>query len=239
MLTSRLFFIGAACALALSACGKSNSGADAAEISDTQTSAQTQPVTSNPAPGDSAPAATGDSLALAEMSMGDPNAPVKMVEYASLTCPHCATFHATMFPRVKEEYIDTGKVHFTFREFPLQRLDYLVFALSRCAAEGRGADGYFAMLSTLFKNQNTWMSSNRDAEILKYAAQAGLNESAFRSCVSRPEITEKVQASRQAGMDAGVNSTPSFVLNGEKMDRYRSVDEYFEMLDAAVAAASN
>ena len=237
MLKSRLFILGAVGALALAACGKSNSGADAAEVTQTETASQTTPATSNPAPGSAA--GNADSLALIEMSMGDPNAPVKLVEYASLTCPHCATFHETMFPRVKEEYIDTGKVHFTFREFPLQRLDYLVFALSRCAAEGRGADGYFAMLSTLFKNQNSWMGANRDGEILKYAAQAGLNEEGFRSCVSRPEITEKVQASRQAGMDAGVNSTPSFVLNGEKMERYRSADEYFEMLDAAVEAASN
>ena len=117
---------------------------------------------------------------------------------------------------MKEEYIDTGKVHFTFREFPLQRLDYLVFALSRCAADENGGPGYFAMLSTLFRNQNTWMGANRDAEILKYAAQAGITENEFRTCVVRPEITQKIKSNQEAGQAAGVNSTPSFVLNGEK-----------------------
>ena len=89
---------------------------------------------------------------LEEMSIGDPSAPNVVVEYASMTCPHCADFHQKLFPELKTKYVDTGKVRFVFREFPLDRLVALASMVARCS----GKDGYFPMVDTLFKSQESW-----------------------------------------------------------------------------------
>src|SRR5450830_1300041 len=93
--------------------------------------------------------------ALPEMVMGDDKAPVTVIEYASMTCPHCAHFQETTFPELKKRYIDTGKVRYIFREFPLDSLAAAVFMLARCAGE-TDKTRYFAMIDTMFRQQRNW-----------------------------------------------------------------------------------
>src|SRR5690606_17709602 len=100
--------------------------------------------------------------ALPEKTLGDPNAPVTIVEYASLTCSHCASFHQETFGPLKEKYIDTGKVYFVFREFPLDPLATAAFMIARCTPEG----SYFPMIETLFENQRRWAFTNDPVEAL-------------------------------------------------------------------------
>lgn len=175
------------------------------------------------------------------MILGDPDAPVLLVEYASTTCPACAAFHLNAYPELKENYIDTGKVKLEFREFPTSpaQLSYLGSALARCAADSKGSQAYFAMLNTLFNNQRKWVNqTNFQSEILSYAAQAGLSETAFRACVGRDEIIGAINENVRIGRDDyGVNSTPTFLVDGEKIDGYRTYADFFDMLDEILVEA--
>ncbi|TCT06828.1 DsbA family protein [Aquabacter spiritensis] len=147
--------------------------------------------------------------------LGSPTAPVTIVEYASLTCSHCATFHSASFPALKAKYIDTGKVRFIFREFPFDPVSTAAFMLARCMPE----DKYFAMVSSLFGTQKSWAFSSNPAQgLLTVAKQAGMSEADFEKCLSDKELAEKVQASAQYGnKELGVNSTPTFFINGKKL----------------------
>ena len=175
------------------------------------------------------------------MILGDPDAPVLLVEYASVTCPACAAFHINAYPELKENYIDTGKVRLEFREFPTApaQLSYLGSALARCAADSRGSQAYFAMLGTLFNNQREWVNqTNFQSEILSYAAQAGLSEEAFRACVGRDEIIGAINDNVRIGRDEyGVDSTPTFIVDGDELSGYRTYDDFFAMLDEKLVAA--
>ncbi len=226
--------VAAGLALVLIACGKSNADADTAPANAAAAKTGTAE-TDVPAP------RLGDSLALAEMTLGSEDAPVTVIEYASVTCPGCAYFHQTIYPKLKSDYIETGKVKFIFREFPTppQQLAYLGFLLSRCSADSKGAPAYFAMIDTLFKNQKTWVSEGYKDELLKYAAQTGMNEDGYLACIARQEIIDRINANITSGVDEyDVSSTPTFILNGEKMARYNSEEEYFTILDQAIAAVA-
>src|SRR5947209_14674871 len=106
---------------------------------------------------------------LGEMALGDPQAPITVIEYASMTCPHCAHFHLTTFPELKKRYIDTGKVRFVFREFPLDPVATGAFMLARCA----GNDRYFALLDLLFHEQRQWAVNNPLPPLFNVVKQAG------------------------------------------------------------------
>ena len=112
--------------------------------------------------------------ALPEMAMGDDKAPVTVIEYASMTCPHCAHFQETTFPELKKRYIDTGKVRYIFREFPLDSLAAAAFMLARCAGKN-DKDKYFALVDTLFRQQRTWAVEKPLPPLLAIAKQAGLH----------------------------------------------------------------
>src|SRR5262249_9747747 len=116
---------------------------------------------------------------LPEMSLGDENAPVTIVEYASMTCPHCAAFHETVYPELKKRFIDTGKVRFIFREFPLDQLAAAGFMLARCAS----ADKYFPLIETLFAKQRDWVVQRPLVPLLAIARQAGFTEETFNECL--------------------------------------------------------
>ncbi|MEP9376836.1 DsbA family protein [Aquabacter sp. CN5-332] len=152
---------------------------------------------------------------LPEQSMGAANAPVTIVEYASLTCSHCAAFHAKTFPVLKSKYIDTGKVRFILREFPFDPVATAAFMLARCMP----ADKYFPMVSSLFDTQRAWAFGSNPAQgLLTVAKQAGMSEADFEKCLSDKELAEKVQASAQYGnKELGVDSTPTFFINGKKV----------------------
>lgn len=152
---------------------------------------------------------------LPEQAMGDPKAPVTIVEYASLTCSHCAAFHANTFPTLKSKYIDTGKVRFILREFPFDPVATAGFMLARCMP----ADKYFPMVSSLFETQRAWAFGNNPAQgLLTVAKQAGMSEADFEKCLTDKDLAEKVQASAQyANKELGVDSTPTFFINGKKV----------------------
>ncbi len=175
--------------------------------------------------------------ALGDMAMGDADAPVTVVEYASVTCPHCATFHQEIFPEIKANYIETGKVRFIFREFPTAPANLSVAGsmLARCAAEKRGDDAYFVILGALFQSQRTWIygESPRD-ELLKIASQAGMSSEDFDACVKRQDLLDLINENINEGSEKyGINSTPSFVVEGQTR-HFSNAEDFSKALDEAL-----
>jgi protein-disulfide isomerase len=159
---------------------------------------------------------------LGEMAIGDANAPITVIEYASMTCPHCAHFSETTFPELKKKYIDTGKVRFIFREFPLDQLAAAGFILARCA----GRDKYFPLIETLFAQQKDWVVQRPLAPLTAIAKQAGLSQEAFEACLDNRQLLEGMEKVRnQAAEKFGVNATPTFFVNGKRLSGALSIEE--------------
>lgn len=166
---------------------------------------------------------------LGENALGDPNAPVTIVEYASMTCSHCATFHNETYPALKEKYFDTGKVYFVFREFPLDPVATAAFMLARCVPESQ----YFTFVEALFKNQNLWAFTNdRIGGLTKMAKQAGLSQEKFEQCLTNQELLDGVNWVKTRGAETfDVNSTPTFFINGEIVRGALPLDQFEEKID--------
>jgi protein-disulfide isomerase len=160
---------------------------------------------------------------LGEMTLGDPNAPNTIVEYASMTCSHCAAFHEQTYPALKEKYIDTGKVYFVFREFPLDALATAAFMLARCGPKER----YFPLVDLMFNRQAEWaFTDNPKQALLTFVRQAGFTEESFNACLSNREIQDGVLAVKSRGSnDFGVSSTPTFFINGEMKRGELSIED--------------
>jgi protein-disulfide isomerase len=151
---------------------------------------------------------------LGDLVMGAENAPVTIIEYASMTCPHCAQFQARTFPKLKERYIDTGKVRFIFREFPLDPLAAGAFMLARCADK----DKYFAIIDLLFGTQRDWVVPNPLQPLLNVAKQAGYTEETFNACLKNQQVLDGIQNVRdRAAKVLNVESTPTFFVNGKRV----------------------
>ena len=151
---------------------------------------------------------------LGDVVLGSPDAKVTIVEYASLTCSHCATFHSTVFPGLKTKYIDTGKVRFMLREFPLDSLAAAGFVLSRCA----GNDKYYAITGMLFDSQKAWLVEKPLEPLQQLMAQAGFSKEKFESCLMDQKLLDGVIATRdQAAKLFNIDSTPTFFINGERL----------------------
>jgi protein-disulfide isomerase len=163
---------------------------------------------------------------LAEMTLGDANAPVTVIEYASMTCSHCADFHVTTYPELKKRYIDTGKVRFIFREFPLDRLAMAAFMLVRCA----GPERHFQMIEALFQQQNEWVVQRPQGPLLAIAKKEGISEARFNECLDNKAIQEGIEEVRQRAIKQfDVQSTPTFFING-KIQRGNTTIAEFERL---------
>ena len=179
--------------------------------------------------------------ALAEMTLGSPDAPVTLIEYASITCGHCATFHESVFPTIKENYIDTGKVQFVFREFPTAPANLSVAGsmIARCAADKGGNDAYFLVIDALFKTQRNWaFSSDPRTELIKIASQAGMDEAAFDACVNRQELLDLINENVKTGSQKyQVNSTPSFIIGGQ-LRHFSTAEDMSKALDEAIEKAA-
>ena len=173
-----------------------------------------------------------DGIPIEDDVMGDVNAPVTLVEYASMTCPHCRTFHESVLPVIKKEYIDTGKLKFVLRPFPFDgdRRGEAAFMLAKCAPNGN----YYPMVDALFETQNSWAGSgNPVPELMQLAALSGMGEEAFKECLSNQDLLTKIVAGRnKAVKDFGVTSTPTIFLNGEKLG-----DSSLETVKNAIEAA--
>ena len=151
---------------------------------------------------------------LGDQVMGAENAPVTIIEYASMTCPHCAQFQARTFPKLKERYIDTGKVRFIFREFPLDPLAAGAFMLARCADK----DKYFPIIDLLFGTQRDWVVPNPLQPLLNVAKQAGYTEETFNACLKNQQVLDGIQNVRdRAAKVLNVESTPTFFVNGKRV----------------------
>lgn len=162
-------------------------------------------------------AAVSGSGAVADMTLGDPDAPVSIIEYASLTCPHCARFHADVLPLLRERYIDTGDVHYIHREVYFDRPGLWAAMVARCA----GADRYFGVLDLLYAEQATWSRASDAPSIMEHlyaiGRQAGLTREAMDACLSDEDFARTLVADYQANATThGIDSTPSFVINGER-----------------------
>ena len=174
-----------------------------------------------------------------DMVLGDPKAPVTLIEYASVTCPHCAAFNEQVMPEIKEKFIATGKVKLVFREFPTSPANYSILGsvLARCAAEKSGHEAYFLITDALFRTQHEWIKDNPKAELVKIVGQAGMDEAALDQCLQRQELAQIVNDNAKGGMDKyKVSGTPSFILNGEKMS-YKTKEEFEQQIAAAVEKA--
>ncbi len=174
---------------------------------------------------------------LPDLPLGSADAPVTVIEYASATCPHCADFHRQEWPVLKKEYVDTGKVRFIFREFPLDQVALAAFMLVRCAA-GDDARKFDAITSMLMKTQGTWVRNPRE-ELMKLMRMAGLNDEQFGACLKNEQLAKNMMNSaRNASRDLGVHSTPTFFINDLRITGRMPIEEWRKLLDAELAGAS-
>ena len=167
---------------------------------------------------------------LGDKALGPEDAPVTVVEYASATCPHCAQFHTGTFKELKAEFIDTGKIRYVSREFPLDDLALAAFMVARCVAD----DKYFAMLDLIYEQQKTWAGQNAAAELLRMAKLAGMSEQQFNDCLKNEELAKGILEIRKDGADKfGVSSTPTFFINGEMLKGAQDIATFREAISKA------
>jgi protein-disulfide isomerase len=170
-------------------------------------------------------------VSLPDMALGPKDAPVTITEYASMTCPHCAAFNEQVFPKIKSEYIDTGKVRYIFREFPLDIKAAAGSMLSRCIAKD-DAPKYFAVTDMLFRQQNDWVLKNTTETLTRIGKQAGLTQQQVEACLKDQALLDKIAADQKYASDVlKVDSTPTFFINGEKIKGEASFDEFAKKIN--------
>lgn len=167
---------------------------------------------------------------LGDMALGSKDAPVTIIEYASMTCPHCATFTKDVFPKLKSAYIDTGKVRFIFREFPLDQVALAASALARCVAKD-DVQKFFTVIDVLFKQQND-LASDALGTINRVGKQAGFSEQMIKDCVQGdPTVQKGILDTREyAYTKLKVNSTPSFFVNGSLVKGETSFEGFEKLI---------
>lgn len=176
-------------------------------------------------------------IALTDIALGDADAPVTIVEYASWTCPACLQFHTDVIPMLKADYVETGQVKFVFREFPTPPANISVagFAIARCAGEDR----YYDAIDDLFAAQTNVLNLARSGGDIEGALRAiassyGIEGDGFNDCLANKDVTYAIGESVMKGDSQGVNSTPTVFLNGEKLQGYdwRTADGMKALLDS-------
>ncbi|MGN6142698.1 MAG: DsbA family protein [Mesorhizobium sp.] len=166
--------------------------------------------------------------ALPDKSMGKDDAKVTIVEYASMTCPHCAHFAETTFPELKTKYIDTGKVRYILREFPFDPRAEAGFMLARCAG-----DNYFPMVDVLFKQQANWAAAeNAKDALFQLSKLAGFTQESFNACLTDQKLLDQVRAVQKRGAEEfKIDSTPTFFINGKTYKGAMSIAEMSAIID--------
>ena len=170
-----------------------------------------------------------------EMTMGDATAPVEVVEYASFTCPHCARFHQSTFKELKANYIDTGKVHFGYREVYFDRPGLWASLIARCGGPLR----FFSIVDMIYEKQSEWLASGDPAliaeELEKMGKIAGLDQETVDACMSNGDLAQNLNAWYRSNADRDqINSTPSFMIDGQKYSNM-SYAEFAQVIDEKLA----
>ena len=174
--------------------------------------------------------------ALPDIVQGKADAPITMVEYASMTCTHCAHFHETVYPTLIKDYVDTGKVKFILREFPLDPLATAGFMLARC----EGADKRNAVIDLLFDKQQSWAFTDKPLEALESVVkQTGMSKDKFEACLKDQKLYDQVNEVRdRGGQKFGVTATPTFYVNGTKVTGEVNPQTLSKILDPLTAKKS-
>ena len=164
-----------------------------------------------------------------EQVLGNPDAPVTIIEYASLTCPHCAQFHKEVLPELKERYIAPGKVRLIYRDFPLDQTALAAAALAHCA----GPERYFSMLDALFETQGNWARADDPIAALKRLGKlGGLTDEKMNACLADQQLTDGILRARLDGQNQyQIGSTPTFIIDGKAYPGSRNVDEFSALID--------
>jgi protein-disulfide isomerase len=172
---------------------------------------------------------------LGEMALGSADAHLTITEHSSLTCGHCATFHAENLPKIKKNYIDTGKVRLVFRDFPLGKLALIASMLPHCA----GPDRYFGFLEVLFRSQRIWAGSNDPlTELTRMARMGGMSEEKVNACLGNQALFDAIQKRAAAdGKEFEIDSTPSFVIDGKTISGNLPYEEFQKVIDEALEKA--
>jgi len=184
-------------------------------------------------PATAAAPASGPTPTAEDHVLGKADAPITIIEYGSLTCPHCAEFDKTTLPQLKKNWIDTGKAKYIFRVFPLNDLDLHAAMLASCVP----ADRFFPFINTVYQDQLNWMSAkDPEAAVGSIARLAGVDESKIKQCLSDKAAEDKItKQAFTAQKEYGVDSTPTFFINGAKMDPNGA--QPFEVFDKQLTAA--
>ena len=161
--------------------------------------------------------------------LGDPNAPVTIVEYSSLTCPHCASFHRDTLPQLKKEYSDNGKAKLVYRDFPFDRLGATAAMLARCVAEPR----FFKFVDALFAQQESWSRAQDPFTALAAIGKlGGIGQEQFNTCMQDEAQLDKILQRRLEGEQKfAIQATPSFLINGEKVEGAQSFESFKDVIE--------
>jgi len=170
-----------------------------------------------------------------EFIQGNQKAKVMVIEYASLTCPHCKAFHESVYPELKKNYIDTNKIGFVYRDFPLDGLAMGGALLARCAP----GNGGMMMIDMMFKNQDEWVRTDDPLKVLRgYAAKAGMNDAAVDACLKNEEVLTRINEVRETGSTLyKVPGTPALFINDTMLEGPPSYENLAAAIDKAIAAA--
>ncbi len=173
-------------------------------------------------------------VGLPDLALGPVDAKVTVVEYASMTCGHCAHFTKDIWPDFKKKYIDTNKVHYVFREFPLDNLAAAASMLARCT----GNDKAFPLIEVLFEKQNEWAfgEGNPVPRLFEIAKQAGFTQESFDKCLTDQKLLDEITAARTRAAEVfGVSATPTFYVNGKKLDGAPTMEKLDAMIEPLLA----
>ena len=173
-------------------------------------------------------------VGLPDLALGPADAKVTVVEYASMTCGHCAHFTKDVWPEFKKKYVDTNKVRYVFREFPLDNLAAAASMLARCT----GGDKAFPLIEVLFEKQQEWAfgEGNPVPRLFEIAKQAGFTQESFDKCLTDQKLLDEITAGRSRASDVfGVSATPTFYINGKKLDGQPTREKFDQMIEPLLA----
>jgi protein-disulfide isomerase len=182
------------------------------------------------------PAELAKAPPLGDMALGAANAPVTIIEYASMTCPHCAEFHRTVYPELKAQYIDTGTARFIFREFPIELKAATCAMLARCIGKD-DPRRFHAAIGALFAAQDQLLAKDIEGPLRSIGRQAGMSDEAFKACMTDQQLLTGLQQCRDHAHDRlGVDSTPTFFINGTRLVGALPLEAFINAIEKSLRA---